>query len=803
MSNIRNFSVIAHVDSGKSTLCDTLLATGKIIAEKDAGTKRGMSARSDEKERGITIKSIGATINVDYAKQQYKLNVVDTPGHASFNQEVSCALRITDGCLIMIDCVEGIQVQTETVLRQAIQEKIKPVLVINKIDRLFLELQETPSNMYFRFEKQINGINELIKLYSDNDESLLLDPLKGNVIFSSAYFGWGFSLKDFARFYAKKNGGTADRYIKMLWNTIDKKSGNPAFCQLIMDPIQKIFTEVMNNNLDEFTRLIKKLGVNLDKEELQVTPKKLFGNALHKLFPLSSALTELIIDHLPSPIIAQAKRVSVLYNGPLDDMYAESIRTCNPDGPLIVYISKMIPDGQNKFIGFGRVFSGTLKTGQKINIMDANYDPLNKVGDFFLNKTVQRCCTVIAGKFDSIDQIECGNTCGIIGIDQYLVKTGTLVDATNTDSYNIRTIKFSVSPVVKVAVKPTNAADIPAFISAIKKLVKSDPAVLYNHDEETKEITISGTGELHMEICLHDLTEYFGSNNFIVSSPVVTFRETVEGTSPEPSLAKSANKHNRIYMTAEPLSSELIADIELGRFNPQSLNVKERNAILVDKYGFQPDDVKKIMAFGPEGINNNVLIDCTKGCQHMAEVSGSIIAAFNNYMLKGPISEEQVRGVRINVHDLLVHADNVHRGGDQIIPMCRKGIYSSMLRANPVLFEPIFLVDIQIPDLMIGTIYNTINNRRGVIIGQEKKDNLPLTMIKAWLPVAESFGLNELLAENTGGHAFISFIFDCYQRVPGELLIDGSKNNEYTKLIRSRKQLNEKIPLYTDYLDKL
>lgn len=191
------------------------MACGKILSEKDAGSKRMMSARDDEKERGITIVASGATVHTNYQKSVYTINFVDTSGHVEFGVNVSCALRITDGAIILIDAVEGIQVQTETVLRQAIQEKIKPVLVINKVDRLFVELNETPSDMYFRFEKQIYGINELIKTYSNNDQSLLLDPLKGNVIFASAYFGWGFSLRDFAKFYANKNG-EPERYIKML-----------------------------------------------------------------------------------------------------------------------------------------------------------------------------------------------------------------------------------------------------------------------------------------------------------------------------------------------------------------------------------------------------------------------------------------------------------------------------------------------------------------------------------------------------------------------------------------------------------
>ena len=803
LENIRNLSVIAHIDSGKTTLCDTLLACGNLISEKDAGTKRAMSARDDEQKRGITITSMGATIFTEFEKKIIKLNIVDTPGHQSFNQNVTCALRITDGGVVMLDSVEGIQIQTETVLRQAIQEKVKPVLVINKIDRLFLELQESPNDMYFRFEKQIHGINKLIKLYSNNDESLELDPLKGNVIFASAYFGWGFSLMDFARFYAKKNGGEPQKYINSLWNKVDKKTGNPAFCQLIMDPLYKIFRAIMDNNMNEYNFLIKKLGITLNTSELNVTPKQLFGNTLHKLFPLSNTLIELIVKNLPSPIEAQEKRVNVLYNGPLDDKYANSIRTCDPNGPLVVYISKMIPDNQSKFIAFGRVFSGTLKQGQKVSIMSDNFDPVTKTGEYYEGKSVQRCCTVMAGKFETVDSIECGNTCGIVGVDQYLIKTGTLVDADSKDAFNIKTMKFSVSQVVKVAIKPKNPSDIPQFVSAVKKLVKSDPAVLSEYCDETKEMTISGTGELHMEICLHDLKEYLGKVDIIFSPPVVSFRESIEGKTPESCLGKSSNKHNRIYLSAEKLSNELVNDIESGRFQPNNLPIKERNQILVSKYDFNSDDAKKIWKFGPEGVWTNVMVDQTKGAENINTIKDSILTAFNTYMSKGPICEEQIRGVKININDVLVHSDNAHRGGDQIIPMVKRALYSSVLLSKPLLYEPIFLAEIQIPDILIGTIFNCLNQRRGFVIDQEKNESLPLTIVKAWIPVVESFGLNEFLSESTSGQAFMSLIFDCWQKVPGELYDKTSKNNEFVTSIRSRKGLNNEIPTYDQYLDKL
>ena len=137
---IRNLSVIAHVDHGKSTLTDSLIAKAGIIATKAAGSERYMDTREDEKERGITIKSTGVSLYFDYNSKPFLFNLIDSPGHVDFSSEVTAALRVTDGALVVVDCIEGVCVQTETVLRQAMQECIRPVLMVNKVDRAIMEL---------------------------------------------------------------------------------------------------------------------------------------------------------------------------------------------------------------------------------------------------------------------------------------------------------------------------------------------------------------------------------------------------------------------------------------------------------------------------------------------------------------------------------------------------------------------------------------------------------------------------------------------------------------------------------------
>ena len=290
-ANIRNMSVIAHVDHGKSTLTDSLVCKAGIIASARAGETRFTDTRKDEQERCITIKSTAICLfyelsenNLNFIKQSkngsgFLINLIDSPGHVDFSSEVTATLCVTDGALVVVDCVSGVCVQTEMVLRQAIAERIKLVLMMNKMDRALLELQLEPEELYQTFQRIVENVNVIISTYGEGQSgpmgNIMIDPVLGTVGFGSGLHSSAFTLKQFAEMYvakfaAKGRGqlGTAERakkvedMMKKLWGDryfdpatgkFSKSANSPGgkklprtFCQLILDPIFKVFDAIMN-----------------------------------------------------------------------------------------------------------------------------------------------------------------------------------------------------------------------------------------------------------------------------------------------------------------------------------------------------------------------------------------------------------------------------------------------------------------------------------------------------------------------------------------------------------------------------
>lgn len=858
---IRCLSVIAHVDHGKSTLTDSLISKAGIISAKAAGRERYMDTRADEQERGITIKSTGVSMAFRYdaskyygtelqktieeqeeeeaaqekavetIDDQYMINLIDSPGHVDFSSEVTAALRITDGALVVVDCIEGVCVQTETVLRQAMAEKVVPVLMVNKVDRAFLELQMDGEEAYQNFRKAVESVNVVISPFEADDPvkdkaeggpgRLQVNPAAGNVAFGSGLQCWGFTLKKFAQMYAGKFGVPVQDMMNKLWgdNFLDSvnkkwKMGTPdkhiadglrrAFVQFCLDPIQQLFEAIMSEKQKKIEKMLTAIGVTLKGDDKNLTGKDLLKRVMQKWLPSADALLEMIVIHLPSPKVAQKYRCAVLYDGPLDDAAAQGIMACDRNGPLMMYVSKMVPTSdKGRFYAFGRVFSGTIRTSQQVRILGPNYEPGSKRD---LNvKTIQRTVIMMGRIVEPVQDVPCGNNVALVGVDQYLIKTGTITDL--EDAHCFKTMRYSVSPVVRVAVDVKNPSDLPKLVEGLKRLAKSDPLVVCT-SEESGEHIIAGAGELHLEICLKDLADDFMAGAPIkVSEPVVSYRETVTEESSQVCLSKSANNHNRLFTVARPFPEGLAEAIDEGDIDAKE-DFKVRARKLADDFGMDVGEARKIWAFAPDGTGPNIVLDASKGVQYLNEIKDSVVSGFQWAMKEGPIAEEQCRGVFLRLLDVTLHADSIHRGAGQIMPTARRVSFASMLTAGPNFMEPYYLADISTQQEGIGPIYGIVTQRRGQVVSENQLPGSPIVVLKAYVPVAESFGLTSTLRAATAGKAFPQCTFHHWAVLTyGNPCESGTKANELAVKIRVRKGLDAKgqkeVRPLSDWLDKL
>jgi elongation factor 2 len=457
----------------------------------------------------------------------------------------------------------------------------------------------------------------------------------------------------------------------------------------------------------------------------------------------------------------------------------------------------MVPTSdKGRFYAFGRVFSGTVRSGLKVRIQGPNYLP-GKKEDLFI-KNIQRTILMMGRYVEPIEDVPAGNIVGLVGVDQYLLKSGTIT--TSETAHNLKVMKFSVSPVVQIAVEVKNANDLPKLVEGLKRLSKSDPCVQCFTSESGEHI-VAGAGELHLEICLKDLEEDHAQVPIRTGDPVVPYRETVQTESTIVCLAKSPNKHNRIFMKAVPMEETLSQAIVDGKINPRD-DFKVRARFLAEEFGWDITDARKIWCFGPDTTGPNLLVDTTKAVQYLNEIKDSCVAAFQWATKEGVCADENMRGCRFNILDVTLHTDAIHRGGGQIIPTCRRVIYASVLTAVPGLLEPVYLVEIQCPEQAMGGIYGVLNRRRGHVISEEQRLGTPLYNVKAYLPVNESFGFTADLRSHTGGQAFPQCVFDHWQLMNGNPLEPG-KIADIVKAIRKRKGLTEEIPPLDRFYDKL
>ena len=713
---IRNFGVIAHVDHGKTTMSDSLLAASGIISPSVAGQALALDSMKLEQNRQMTIRGANVTLFYDLEGKEYVINMIDTPGHIDFTGRVTRALRAIDGVVVVSDSVEGIMTQTETVTRQALEERVRPVLYINKIDRLVKELRLDPTAMQKWLSNIIAEFNKLVDLYAEPDlkEKWKVSIQGNSVAFGSAKDRWGFNFK-----IAQKKGIS--------------------------------FKDVYDAYSSDDPSKIKSLS---DKASLH------------------EAVLGMVVQHHPPPHVAQKYRIPKIWPGDLNSDIGKALVNCDDEGPAVMMVTTINVDPQAGRIATGRLFSGTIKDGDEVYLIDGK-----RTGK------VQSVNIYMGNTREVVSVLPAGNIPALLGLD-YAVAGETISSIKNNTAFE--SIKYVSEPVVTIAVEPKHPRDLPKLVEALRRVTVEDPNLIVKINEETGETLMAGMGVLHLEIATSLLQE--SGLEITTSQPLINYRETIRNKG-GPVMSKSPNKHNKIFMRVEPLDEDIIDMIRNGKLR-EDMDKKELARILREK-GWNADEARNVSAIDPSG---NMLIDETKGVQFIQESMDSIKSGFDDVVHAGGLAHETLRGVKFVLNHFVPHEDPAHRGLAQLMPATRRSMLGSLLISNPILLEPMLGMEIKCPQEQIGTVAGILSGKRGKLLSVDQKG--VIAIMQGEVPASETFDLSEVMRGGTAGKAMWSTFFKSWQAVPQSVV----KN--LVQDIRKRKGLNPEPPTPNEFIDK-
>ncbi|MBW2996620.1 elongation factor EF-2 [Candidatus Woesearchaeota archaeon] len=704
--SIRNIAIAAHIDHGKTTFSDNLLAGAGMMSEELAGKQLALDFHEDEAARGITIDTASVSMVHDFKDGEYLINLLDTPGHVDFGGDVTRAMRAVDGAIVLVCASEGIMPQTETVLRQALRERVKPVLFINKVDRLIKELKLTPEAMQERFIKIITEVNKLIREIAEEEygDKWQTNVQDGSVAFGSAFHNWALSIPFMT-----------ERKITF-----------------------KDIIDAYNSGKDEDIK------------------------ALAKKAPLHEVILNMVIEHLPNPVDAQAYRIPKIWRGEVESELGQSLAKCDPSGKLAFVITKIVIDPQAGEISAGRLFSGTMSKGT----------------DVYLNRMkqtakVQQVFVYNGAKREIVNNAVAGNIIGIAGVKSYPGETVTFEQDTPFEE-----IIHIFEPVITKAVEAAKPADLPKVIDVLRQVGKEDPSIKIEINEETGEHLMHGMGELHLEVIENRIKSEKGVD-IKTSPPIVVYRESIRKLSQEME-GKSPNKHNKFYFIVEPLEDSFYNDIKAGKI--QEGRVKKKDPVLREALvnaGMESKMADKVK----DVFHGNLFLDETRGQVYLGEVIEMILDMFEDVMQNGPLAREPCVKVKVRLVDMKLHDDAIHRGPAQVYPAVREGIRGAMVTSAPVLYEPIQTMLLEAPTDFMGELSKLITSKRGQLLDMTQEG--ATVTARAKMPVGEMIGWSSDLRSATGGRGTSSLVDQTFEKLPEEI------QDKIVKQIIERKGLAE------------
>ena len=795
---IRNIAFTGHLHHGKTALMDMLVLQTHDLQErldKKIGRRRDEQLRYTdthflERERGLSIKCAPMSLVLQGTRgKSHLFNILDTPGHVNFVDEVAASLRLVDGVVLVVDVVEGVQINTEQIIKHAVLEDLPLTLVINKMDRLILELKLPPTDAYFKLKHVVEEVNTVIEnTLPGQGEKRRLSPEKGNVAFACTEMGWCFTLQSFAKMYADTYPKVdAPEFGRRLWGDIfyNPKSrkftrkgmeerSKRTFVNFVLEPIYKLYSHTISESPEDLKDTLATLGISLKPSQYKTDARVLLKLVCEQFFGPADGFVDMIVEHVPSPVEGARKKLENYYTGPLNTKVATAMSQCDQDGPLVIQITKLFNTADaSRFHAFGRIMSGTARANQQVRVLGEGYTLDDEedmtaatIGDTWI--ACSRYNIPTSG-------VPAGNWVLLSGVDNSVVKTATVVPLKmpdDEDAYIFKPITHFTQSVFKVAVEPINPSELPKMLDGLRKINKSYPLIT-TKVEESGEHVVLGTGELYIDCVLHDLRRLYAEMELKVSDPVTRFSETVVETSAIMCYAITPNKKNKVTMIAEPLEPGIAEDIEAGRVRIRD-PVRKVGQFFEENYGWDKLAGRSIWAFGPDEMGPNILQDDTLPSnvdkKMLKTVQESIKQGFSWGTREGPLCEEPIRNTKFRLTNVELAAEAIYRGGGQIIPTARRAVYSSFLMASPRLMEPIYTCAMMGPADSVASLYTVLLKRRGHVLSDGPIAGTPLYAARALIPVIDSFGFETDLRIHTQGQATVSLVFDKWEVVPGDPL---------------------------------
>ena len=693
-ASIRNIGLVGHIDHGKTTLSDSLLSEAGLLSPDLAGEARALDYLEEEQKRGITMKSTNISLYYEKsleAHDPFLINLVDTPGHLDFSGKVTRALRLIDGVVVVVDAVEEIITQSETVIKQALQEGVKPVLYINKVDRLIRELKLTDDQIRKKYTRIIKNFNMLVKRYADKPfkTEWQVSPADGNVAFGSALHKWGFTL-NLLESNKLKFSDIRSRYQKETYN------------------------------------------------------KESYAD-LAVYFPVYNAILEMVVDHLPNPKEAQIYRIGKIWGGDLSSEIGKAMINCDPEGPLIICLSKVQAD-KHSLVGTGRIFSGMCSMKEEVFLLrENNYD------------TIRRTAIFMGQRREQVEQIPVGNIVAIEGLKR--IQSGETIIDTEFASKMIpfEDVKYVSTPVVTVSIEPEYLRELDKMKELIENLLIEDPNLHFEINEDNGEFLLSGVGPLHLEITANEIEKR--GIKVSISEPRAVFKESCRYNSSFVTV-KSQNKRSSMQLKIERITdktSRFLRTHDLATIRPK-VRLKE----LFEEH--TELTLEEIQSFWRYFENGNLLF--YKMDEDIAPIYREIVEEIVGKILTtGFLCGEKITGIKVKIKELTITELNEENAFTELSTLFYDAIKKAFSEANLILLEPIYHTIIQLPP---GYIKNTLSllskySAKIMNVNQEKDYQ---AVIEILIPVRNSIKFAENIRSSTSGKSFWQNEFHSFMEVP-------------------------------------